>query len=210
MRNIFSFDGHMMQTLKKIMYLTATNLLFVLCSLPVITMGASFTAMSVILMRIAEGDEPPVISTFVKAFKENFKNSTWIWLLVLAGIASLALNVFMLADDVKNNVIFRVLFWGVCLILVFLGVYIFPVIGYYKNSIKGYLHFSLLLAVVQLPKTIILIILQMIPVVLFLLACNVSMFALTFLLCGFSLPAYLASKILKDIFPCYGGQPCEE
>lgn len=59
------------------------NILFLLTSLPIITIGASFTALYTVTNKMVDDDEPPVKEAYFKAFKENFKQSTIIWVIDL-------------------------------------------------------------------------------------------------------------------------------
>lgn len=56
----------------KIMYIVAVNLLFLVCSLPVVTAGVACSAMYAVLFRYIRGDEPDIVRTFGKEFKNNF------------------------------------------------------------------------------------------------------------------------------------------
>ena len=96
MKKLFDYDGYFNQVLTKIMYLVSANLLFVLCSIPVITIGASQAAMHTVLMRYYQGDEPDILKTFFQAFKENFRKSTSVWLAMLALAGTLILNFYFL------------------------------------------------------------------------------------------------------------------
>lgn len=61
---------------------------FLICSIPVITVGAALSATSYVGMKMASGMDGFVLSNFFKAFKENFKRSTLYWMIcVIAGVA---------------------------------------------------------------------------------------------------------------------------
>ena len=62
------------------------NFCFVLTSIPLITIGASLTAMNRITIKILLGENPHVFNEYFRCFKDNFKQSTVLWIL-LAGIA---------------------------------------------------------------------------------------------------------------------------
>lgn len=203
MGNLFNYDGQFMQILKKVMYIVLTNLLFLICSIPIVTIGAASSAMYTVLIKVAEGDEPSIFRTFFEAFKGNFKYAMLFWSGIILVLSTLLLNYFYANTNVKNSLVFRIIMFIVFIFLMVLWVYIFPVISYYKNSIKGYLLFSVILSVVQLPKTLVLIMLQVLPLGLFFLVQYVPTLALPFLLCGVSLPALGTSKILGEMFSDY-------
>ena len=59
------------------------NILFILTSIPIITIGASFTALYTVTNKMVDDDEPPVKDCYFKAFKENFKQATILWIIDL-------------------------------------------------------------------------------------------------------------------------------
>ena len=56
---------------------------FLICSLPIITIGAALSATSYVGMKMASGMDGFVLGNFFKAFKENFKRSTLYWILCM-------------------------------------------------------------------------------------------------------------------------------
>lgn len=64
------------------------NVLWVLCSIPVISLGASTTALYSVMLKIVENEEGYIIWDFLKAFKRNFRQSTTVWCILLGiGVA---------------------------------------------------------------------------------------------------------------------------
>lgn len=70
--NIFNPDNKIANFLTKIMYLAWLNFLWLICSLPIITIGASTTAVYYTAMRMARDDEGYIAKDFFHSFKENF------------------------------------------------------------------------------------------------------------------------------------------
>ena len=62
--------------------LIALNLLWILCSLPIITAGASTTALFYCTLKLHKAGDIRVIHDFFKSFKQNFKQSTLIWIML--------------------------------------------------------------------------------------------------------------------------------
>lgn len=96
MNSLFRYDGYLNRILTKLMYIAALNLLFLICSIPVITIGASCTAMYTVLFRFVRNDEPDILKTFFKAFRENLKKASCIWAAMLAAAGTLAVNYYAL------------------------------------------------------------------------------------------------------------------
>ena len=94
--NLLNEDNVVHVFLNKLGDIVIANLLFILCCIPVITIGPSLTALYHCMMRTVKGNNNGTTKTFFRAFKENFKQSLIIWLLILARISS-----HMISDCLK-------------------------------------------------------------------------------------------------------------
>lgn len=207
MKGFFDYDGQFNEFLKKVMYVVSVNVLFILCSIPIITIGASASAMYTVLFRFHKGDEPDILKTFFRAFKENFKKSTIAWMVMLIAAGTLAVNYyFMWGSDIAGAEILQVLFNFILLLWMVFWVYLLAVICYYENTLLGYVRFTVGLALAKLPYTIVLLMLTIIPLFFILFIAQYSSFGVfLFIGCSFSLPAYFSGRILLKIF-----MQCEE
>lgn len=205
MDSLFRYDGYLNRILTKIMYIAALNLLFILCSLPVITIGASCTAMYTVLFRFVKNDEPDILRTFLKAFWENLKNMTFIWTMMLAIAGTLAVNYYALYQMGGGwTEILRVFLNLILLMWAMLWIYVFPAAAYYKNSVSGYLQFSIRAAIANLPVTAALLLIQAVfLLVILFFAQYIQMAVILLICCGFSLPAYFSAGILVKILERY-------
>lgn len=87
MKGLLDIDGPVMQIITKIVYAVWLNILWVICCLPVFTVGASTTALFYVTLKIVKNEEGNITRAFLGAFKENFRQATVIWLILLgAGI----------------------------------------------------------------------------------------------------------------------------
>lgn len=206
MKGIFDYEGYLNRLLTKVMYIVAANLLFVICSLPIFTIGASSCAMYAVLFRYLQGDEPDILRTFLKEFKNSFKQASLIWMGMLAAVVTLAFNYYLLyyMEGVWTEGI-RIFLNFVLLMLVILWAYVYPAMSYYKNSTWGYLQFAIRAAIANLPTTAVVILIQAVPLLVILfLAQFLPAAVLLLLCCGFSLPAYLSGHLLLKIWKRYG------
>lgn len=125
-------------------------------------------------------------------------------MLVVAG--TLVFNYYALYHmEGKWTEIVRIFF---NLILIFLGVlwiYVFPAVAYFQNRILGYLQFSIRVALVHLPVTVLILFIQTVPLLMILfLAQYLPMAVLLLVCCGFSLPSYGSAHFLLKLFKRYG------
>lgn len=79
----FSYDSKLSQFLLKLCYACYLNLLWAICSLPIVTIGASTTALYYSTLKIVDDEHTYIGRMFFRSFRENFRQSTIIWLIML-------------------------------------------------------------------------------------------------------------------------------
>ena len=92
MNNIFNPEGKVMLFFTKIAYTAYLNVLWFLCCLPIVTAGASTTALFYVTLKLAKDEEGAITRSFFRAFRRNFRKATLIWLILLAGGAVLEIG----------------------------------------------------------------------------------------------------------------------
>ena len=80
----FSYESKFSQLLLKLCYACYLNLLWFLCSIPIFTVGAATTALYYASLQIVRDEDSHVGRLFFRSFKENFRQATAIWLILLA------------------------------------------------------------------------------------------------------------------------------
>ena len=191
-------DSPLMQALSKVADLLWLNVLTVICCIPIITAGASLTAMNYMAMKIVRNEECYISRGFFKSFKENFKQSTVIWLILLVVIAILAGDFFIINNSgIQFNVVMQTLICVAAIFVAFTAMYVFQVQAKFQNSIKGTLKNAFLMSIMQFPKTIVMMVAYLVPVFLFLYVYQVIPIVLLF---GLSAPAWVSAKLNNKLF----------
>ena len=90
--NIIKPDSPVMDFMRTVTDIIILNLLFVICSIPVITFGAAYSAKYYVAMKKVRGDDSGTVVPFFKAFIRNFKQSTVVWIIMLIVIAVIGLD----------------------------------------------------------------------------------------------------------------------
>lgn len=88
-----NLDGTIITALTRIFDALVATLLFVLCCLPVVTIGAALSAVYATMIRIAGDGCSSTVRCFFGAFKENFRQATILWLLALLAGAVVAADI---------------------------------------------------------------------------------------------------------------------
>ena len=205
MAKLFRIDSPFMNAMTKLFDLIALNLIFLLCCLPIVTIGASCTALHTVTLKMAAGDEPPILKCFFLAFRDNWKQATLTWLLLLAAGAFLYVDLLIAAQGGTGGLAMKCVFGFFSILYLLVLLYIFPIQSRYSNTIRMNLQNALLMAVRQLPKTICLAATVILPVLVALYG-PVSVFVICivcFLVIGCSLIACIQDKIILGIFSYY-------
>lgn len=204
--NIFSSDGWFSRIFGTIGDIIIVNFLFIICSIPIVTMGASMSAMYYTLLKKQRtGEYGGIVKTFFKGFKDNFKQSTiaWILFLLVSFIFSMDFNLFGKGGPQENSAMYYtcvVLFILTC----FIAIYLFPVICAFENTLKNLILQAIFFAAKNFIFTILIMILYTLPIYFLLANPQVFMVGIFILIvCGFGLIAYLASFMFNKAFSPY-------
>ena len=92
MWRIFDMENPVMRALAVACDLLLLNLLALLCCVPVITAGASITALNDLTIRIVRQEDEYIVRPFFRSFADNFRKATLLWLLVLLAAALLGVD----------------------------------------------------------------------------------------------------------------------
>lgn len=198
MGKIFDMDSPVMRILNRVADLLILNILMMVCCIPVITVGASFTAMHYVILKMIRGEEGYLFRGFFKSFVRNFKQATLIWLLMLLMIA------VYVGDSVIFNysgltfpraLVIAVVAIGVIVLLI--AMYVFPLLARFDNTIRNTLKNAALIAFANLPKTLLMAVFYVLPLVIGYFSTYSYIFIFMF---GISLPAYGAAWLYSGIF----------
>ena len=178
------------------------NLIFILFSLPVITIGASLTALYSVTGKLVRREDVPVWSGFIKAFRENFKKATILWIFVFL-YAVVLVSQYLLIINVSGVVstIYMVIFF-ITLALGFLVLpYLFALTARYENTIRNTLKNALLLGISHLGTSLKISCLWFGSVMISVIYPKIFLFTwYLWLLLFFALFAYITSGMLRKVF----------
>ena len=138
MNHLFNLDGPVLQFINKIVYSVYLNILWFICCIPVITIGASTTALFYVTLKISKNEEGSITKAFFHSFKENLRQGTVIWLILLAFGIILGIDGYVLYHMRFENV-----FWTLCTAVFCVAaaayaiilMYIFPLLARFDNTI---------------------------------------------------------------------------
>lgn len=211
---MFKLDSPLMNFLGRVCDIMILNVMVIIFSLPIFTAGAAITAAYSVAYKMVKNEESYIIRGFWKAFKENFKQSTIIWLIFLAVCLVLFVDYrIMFYSELEFG---RWITYGIIAVTVILAMgfsFIFPLQARFCNTIKNTIKNSFLMALSHLPSAILFVISYAVPILLFYLFPQIGPLILL-LACGLLpyLKSFLFLKIFKkyEIVPEEGENPEEE
>ncbi|MCC8151190.1 MAG: YesL family protein [Lachnospiraceae bacterium] len=201
-KNGFNIESALWRVLGFVGDLAILNLLFILTSLPVFTIGASVTALSSVQFRMIEKRSGRVAGDYFRAFRENFKASTVLWLVYLVFLAICVLNFLAVynTNPENRNVIMVVL--GIALFFVtMVEMYSLAMQARFVNSLKDTVVKAFLVGLSGLPYTIVMVLVIIAAVGVSVRTYTAMLFAFPiWLVLGFSLIGYLCNLMYLRVF----------
>ncbi|MFG6330168.1 MAG: DUF624 domain-containing protein [Lachnospiraceae bacterium] len=148
----FSIESPLYKFMNRLLDMIKLNFLWILCSLPVVTMGAATTAAFTITLRMVEEEEGYIARPFFREFKNNLVKGSIIGVVQLFAMYAIYLD-FQLSNIEGNGVLFTVI--GVLAIfLTFMHlIYAYALLARYENTIINTLKNSYAIGLRYLPKT---------------------------------------------------------
>lgn len=182
------------------------NVMFVVCSLPIVTIGASLCALYAVSMRMVNREDGAIVQSFLNEFKRNWKQGTIAWLLVVFAIVGIWGEIFYMTNFTGvmtkvYTVVVAIEIVALALILPFL----FPLIARYENTLWNTIRNSFLLSVSNLGKWVKIFIAWFGPIVLSIAEPKVFFNTwYLWLIIAFGLIAYGTSHTILRVFDRVG------
>ena len=200
MGGLFSIENPVWRFVNKLLHVLLLNVLWIVCSLPLFTMGAATTAVYYVTLKMVRDEEGYTIKSFFDAFKTNFKQATAIWLIliVIGAFIGADLTVYMRSSSISIfGMILMAAFFAVAVVYIFEHIYVFSLLARFDNTVWGTMKNAFLMSIRHLPYSILMV------------ASNVILTAIGFLafppilLFGLPLMAFVNSLFLVRIFDRY-------
>ena len=196
-------DSPIMSFLARVADLVILNVLWLLCCLPVVTAGASTTAMYHVVRHLQEESISSVTRDFFRSFKSDFRQATSVYLLLLIPTAAVVMNAWILSAQSSDvvPVYVRAIWMVSALMLTFVVSFVYPVMAYFDDTVWKTLRTAAVLAVAKLPRTVLISAINLLPIIMLFVSLPFFLRSSIFwLLIGGSLTAYLNMLILRPVF----------
>ena len=204
MNRLMDMNSPLMQFLSRVGDLIILNLLTLLFSIPVITVGAAVTALHVSMEKLRK-DDGTLFKNYVSAFQSNFLQATGIWLVLVffGAIASFGVLSYTFGYRPEGLNVSPLLI--VCLVFFVLWLFAvswaFPLQARFSNTVFGTLKNALICSIAFFPRTLVIVVINALPFVL--MTGNSAIFLTAMILWAmlyFSVGAWLISSLLRVPF----------
>lgn len=205
---LFDLGNPVFKFLSTLLDLCILNILFVVTCLPIFTIGAALTSIHYVMITGWDTQNMRLFGMYFKSFKQNFKQSTVVWIVMLAVGAFLGFTGWMVyqqskVDDGIIFMLFVIIYVIMCVLYLCVVTYVWPLIAKFENDTKTTIKNAMILSISHLPST--LIVWFMFAIAAYFIAINmlVRAFAL-FLLLGVLF--YFQSRVFRNVFAPYLGE----
>ena len=178
--------------------LIALNVLYILCCIPVLTVGAAEAACySGLIRMMRKKNEGLPFRPFFRDFGAVFKQALPAWLLQLVCFAILAGDIwFATVYSEPDNTFFLVFAIVLGAVILLAGMWLYPLMARFRNTLGGHLKNAFLMAFARFPATLLALLVRAVVIAVpFLFSDAFAYFGWFWLLFGFSLPMYAVVKL---------------
>lgn len=199
-------DSVLGRILTRLLDLFILEVLFLLTSIPVITIGAGLTAMFSVCRKLQNESVSSVTKAYFAEFRESFWKSTGAWVVITVGAFLLGISINYFGRGSGLSIVPLTVAWGLLVLVYIEFLYVFPLIAWFDNRLFSHFLNGPVLAIFQIKTT--LLVTALYAFVIFLV---VPILPIT-LLIAFSATVYYASLLFSRAFSKYNAAtlPAEE
>ena len=212
MSSFFNMDSPIMRFLGRLADVMILNIVFLITCLPVVTIGAAWTSLSYVTLKMSRDEESYIVKSYFKAFRQNFRQATAIW-----GIALVAMFIFYMDFHIIRSMnpsmaqAMFILLAAIAMLAALTLLYVFPVLAKFDNTILNTIKNAFFMAIGNLPRTLLMAaVIVGSGVLTFLSQQTIAIGMLVWIMVGFALIAFLNAHILVKVFDKYIPQEEED
>lgn len=172
--SIFNPDNAVFTFINKIVDLIILSLIFIVCCLPVVTIGPACSALYYAVVKSIRKQRSYCAKEFSREFRASLKKGSIIHLiLIVLTVISLITDVPLMFSFFEtgemNNIFLGLLFVFKIIVLLGLVCWIYPLTSRYEQDLLKYFHWALYLLLKHIPRTLLCIVIAFSSILLFLL-----------------------------------------
>ncbi len=203
--NLFQYDSAFFNGLARVTDFLILNVLWIICSLPIVTMGAATTALYYSMIKIVREKDSGIVKMFFRSFLQNLKQGCCLTIIFLIGgiVLYLGIQTYSTIGSsfsiiAMTILIVSLIIWGI------IFSYAFPLLAQFDNTIKNTIKNAFLISISNFRKTLIITVLNLLPIILYLALPRIFVLSSPiWLLLGIAIIAFFNTKIFVKIFDNY-------
>ena len=206
MNTLFSADSALMRGLSTVADVMMLNLLFIVTSIPVVTLGASLTALNFTAMRIGTGECLSVTGDYIRSFQRNFRQATVVGLILVLLAAVLAAWDYVIGNlppHAETEFVLQAIWYVLAFNLVITTLFAFPYLASFEGRTRDVLRNALLLSWRHLPTSLATLAAVALGVGATLFYPHVTGYGLFWLVLGFAAIAVASGFLFTRVFQTY-------
>lgn len=195
-----AYDGMLAKGIRWIFHMFLLNICYVLCCIPCVTIGAATTALYSVY--INKTDESSPILRFFRAFGSNFRQATWIWIILFPVGAALGGSLYLtFVVDYPFHIFFRIVLFLLSAIYLSILAFVFPIQAHYENRIRQTLRNAFILGLSGIPYGLAVAGITCLPLLVFFFLIDWLPYLMSvWILVGAPLAAQINISILNIVF----------
>lgn len=180
MNRLFNYENGLMQTLAKAFDCVWLDILWMICCIPIFTIGASSAAYYYAYNKVVRQRRSYVTKEFFAGFKLNFKQSTKAWLIVML-VYVITIYDCLILTQLRKSVswanILMIIMMALVVFITMWVLYLFPYIARFENSLKATMKNCAIILLANAPWTLLLTVIFAVAIVLFAILPGIGFFS---------------------------------
>ena len=161
-RSLFDPNSAFFRGMERVWTLVVLNVLWVLCSLPVVTIGPSTAALYQVLGKVIQGEDSHTARKFFAAWRENFKCALLVWLPMLAVLVLCGFDLYFAV--LNDRFLWKLLAVFALQLAAVELTFVFPLMARYQNTWRSHMKNAMLVGVGNLPRMLLIWLIWAVPV----------------------------------------------
>jgi uncharacterized membrane protein YesL len=201
-RGFLDNDSYFGRFMTKFGIIIGANLMFVVFSLPVFTIGAGLTALYHVMFRtLRSGGVVNPFKEFWKGFKTNFRQATISWLVFVFITGFLTVDLQICAQATGHVRHLRFAIYAIMAAVIFLYLYLLPTMVAFEDTIPHLIRNAMYFIAKKPLRFVVIAFFDIFPLVLTYTDLKMMpLYAFIWTMCGFGLLAMLGATLLLPVF----------
>lgn len=211
MNNLFNMDNPFFSTLSKLYDMLFLSVLWVIFSIPIITIGPASTALYYSVVKVIRKERGYLFREFVKSFRLNFKRGAIVGVLLtvilVILIFDLSYAVELLAVDSNKGSLLVGVFIAITFLVISIAIYAFPILSRFEMTVKQLLKAAVFMSMRHILFTILMDVVFVISVIAVVYLIPIMIFLVPAL--SVLINSFMMEKVFKKYMPQAEGSPEE-